>query len=119
MAFVRGRFGELAACFCRLEPAEQYLLGMFSLLPAMLRLPMADLAQALPLREKVREALQGAVSLESSLLRWVEARERGDWMNCDVIVHSYGLNLKEMIECYAKAVIWADAALHFALSNAA
>ena len=119
MAFVRGRFCELAACLCRLEPAEQYLLGMFSLLPAMLRLPMADLAQALPLREKVREALQGAVSLESSLLRWVEARERGDWMNCDVIVHSYGLNLKEMIECYAKAVIWADAALHFALSNAA
>jgi len=119
MAFVRGRFCELASRFCGLEPAEQYLLGMFSLLPAMLRFPMADLAQALPLREKVREALQGAVSLESSLLRWAEARERGDWMNCDAIVHSYGLNLKEMIECYAKAVIWADAALHFALPNAA
>ena len=115
MAFVRGRFCELAACFCGLEPAEQYLLGMFSLLPAMLRFPMADLAQALPLREKVREALQGAVSLESSLLRWVEARERGDWMNCDAIVHSFGSNLKEMIVCYAKAVIWADAALHFAM----
>jgi hypothetical protein len=40
-------------------------------------------------------------------------------MNCDAIVHSFGSNLKEMIGCYATAVIWADEALHFALSNAA
>ena len=113
MTFVRARFCELAAGLCALERPEQYLLGMFSLLPAMLRIPMADLVPALPLREKIREALQGAVSPESSLLRWVEAYEYGDWVNCDMIAHAYGLNQQETTRCYATAVVWADEALHF------
>jgi c-di-GMP-related signal transduction protein len=41
-AFVRGRFCELAAGLCSLDPTEQYLLGLLSLLPAMLRLPMEE-----------------------------------------------------------------------------
>jgi c-di-GMP-related signal transduction protein len=59
MAFVRGRFCELAAGLCALDQTEQYLLGCSVLLPAMLALPMAQLAPALPLREKIREALDG------------------------------------------------------------
>jgi EAL and modified HD-GYP domain-containing signal transduction protein len=114
MAFVRGRFCELAAGLCALGQAEQYLLGMFSLLPAMLCIPMADLALALPLREKIREALLGRVSIESSLLKWVESHELGDWVRCDAIVHSYGLNLESMFSCYAEATIWADAVMKLA-----
>jgi EAL and modified HD-GYP domain-containing signal transduction protein len=114
MAFVRARFCELAAGVCTLGRAEQYLLGMFSLLPAMLRVPMADLAPMLPLREGIRNALMGTVSLDSCLLHWVEFHECGDWVNCDAIVRSYGLKMEEMVRCYAEAVIWADAALHFA-----
>jgi c-di-GMP-related signal transduction protein len=113
MAFVRARFCELAAETCALGQAEQYLLGMFSMLPAMLRIPMADLAPALPLRQKLQEALMGATSLESSLLHWVECHERGDWATCDAIVHSHGLKTEEMAGWYAEAVMWADAALHF------
>ena len=114
MAFVRGRFCELAALLCALDRGEQYLLGMFTLLPAMLRVPMAELAPALPLREKVREALLGAVSPESSLIRWAECYERGDWVICDGISQSYGLNRAEMARCYTEAVVWADAALSLA-----
>jgi len=113
MAFVRGRFCELAAGLCALGQGEQYLLGMLSLLPAMLRIPMADLAPTLPLREEIREALLGRVSIESSLLHWVESHELGDSVRCDAIVHSYGLNLEAMIRRYAEAVIWADAVLKF------
>jgi EAL and modified HD-GYP domain-containing signal transduction protein len=114
MAFVRGRFCELAAGLCALAQAEQYLLGMFSMLPAILRIPMPDLAQALSLREKIREALLGAVSLESSLLRWVEFHERGDWENCDAIIRSHGLNEGELFRCYAEAIVWSEAVLNFA-----
>jgi EAL and modified HD-GYP domain-containing signal transduction protein len=114
MAFVRGRFCELAAGLCAMGSAEQYLLGMFSLLPAMLRTPMPDLAPTLPFRENIREALLGAKSLESSLLRWVEFHERGDWVNCDAIVRSYDVKQEELVRCYAEAVVWAEQALHFA-----
>ena len=114
ISFVRGRFCELAAGLCALSQAEQYLLGMFSMLPAMLRIPMADLVAALSLREKIREALLGAVSFESSLLRWVEFHERGNWENCDVIVRSHGFNQVELIRCYAEALSWVETVLNFA-----
>jgi EAL and modified HD-GYP domain-containing signal transduction protein len=112
MAFIRGRFCELASRLCGLAQGEQYLLGMFSLLPAMLRVPMDSLAPELPLREEIRAALTGTVSRESSLLRWVKSHERGDWEECDAIIHTYGLNLEKITWCYAKAVVWADSALH-------
>jgi EAL and modified HD-GYP domain-containing signal transduction protein len=114
MAFVRACFCELAAGLCALERREQYLVGMFSMLPAMLRMPMGDLVQALALRQQIRDALLGAVSLESSLLRWTECHERGEWVRCDAIAQSYGLNREELMRCYTEAVVWAETALHFA-----
>jgi EAL and modified HD-GYP domain-containing signal transduction protein len=111
MALVRGRFCELAAGACALEQAEQYLLGMFSLLPAMLGVPMEILAPTLTSQVQIQEALLGALTFESSLLRWVEFHEQGNWAKCDAIVQSYSLNQTEMIRCYAEAAIWADASL--------
>jgi EAL and modified HD-GYP domain-containing signal transduction protein len=114
MAFVRARFCELAAALCALDAKEQYLLGLFSLLPAMLRVSMSELAPAMPLREKIREALLGAVICESSLLRWAECCERADWVKCDAIALSYGLNQEEVVQCYEEAEVWAESALHVA-----
>ena len=114
MAFVRGRFCELAARLCALDPTEQYLLGMFSLLPAMLEISMVELAPNLPLREKIREALVGALSRDSSLLMWADRYEHGDWMRCDAIAQSYSLNQETLVRCFEEAVVWAEAALHLA-----
>lgn len=114
MAFVRGQFCELAAPLCALNSAEQYLLGLFSLLPAMLRVPMAELTPSLPLREPIREALHGAETLERSLLAWVVAHEYGDWQACDALVATYGLDEERLSRCYTEAVEWTEAALQFA-----
>ena len=43
-ALVRARFSEFGAKLCELDPDEQYLLGMMSLLPAMMRHPIETLA---------------------------------------------------------------------------
>jgi EAL and modified HD-GYP domain-containing signal transduction protein len=111
MAFVRGRFCELAAGFCGLDPTEQYLLGMLSLLPAMLRLPMEDLAPTLPLREEIRRALQGEPNSERVLLHRLECHERGNWAASDAVVEAIGLNHAEVVGCFGEAVEWAEAAL--------
>ena len=115
MAFVRGRFCELAAGQCALDATEQYLLGMLSLLPAMLRVPMAELTPSLPLREEIQQALEGAANAERSLLAWLEFHERGDWAACDAVVQARGLNEPTLVKCYAQAAVWAEAALHFAV----
>jgi len=111
MAFVRGRFCELAAALCALDPTEQYLLGMLSLLPAMLRLPMEELTPALPLRNEIRSALEGAANPERCLLQWLECHEHADWAGCDAVVLANGLQEAQVVVCYAEAVEWAEAAL--------
>jgi EAL and modified HD-GYP domain-containing signal transduction protein len=111
MSFVRGRFCELAANFCGQSSNEQYLLGMLSLLPAMLRLSMDELAPALPLRDPIREALQGKPVPERALLNWLECHELGDWKQCDCLAQSQGLNQATLVQCYEDALLWAEAAL--------
>jgi len=114
MAFVRGRFCELAAPLCELDPTEQYLLGMLSLLPAMLRLPMEELTPALPLRLEIRRALEGMANPERLLLRWLEFHEYGDWAGCDEAAQANGLNEAQVVNCYTQAVEWAEDALRSA-----
>ncbi len=113
MAFLRARFCELAAAFCALDRTEQYLLGLLSLLPAMLRRSMKDLAPALPLREEIRQALLGEKIPERALLCWLEGHERGDWRACDLVADKRELAGECLQRCYEEAVAWADAALHF------
>lgn len=111
MAFVRGRFCELAAKSCLQNPSEQFLLGMLSLLPAMLRMPMEKLTPSLPLREEIREALEGKTNPERALLQWLESYERGEWATCDAVALAEGLEEKDLVEYYAAATMWAEEAL--------
>lgn len=111
MALLRGRFCELAAKSCGLQSDEQYLLGMLSLVPAMLRLPMEEITPSLPLRAEICEALQGTMNPERRLLAWIESHERGDWEACDQMTHAHGLSQESLVKCYAESVVWAAAAL--------
>jgi EAL and modified HD-GYP domain-containing signal transduction protein len=111
MAFERGRFCELAAPLCGLVPSEQYLIGMISLFPAMLRILMEDLIRLLPLREKAREALMGMETPESVLLHWVVCQEYGDWEGCDAIIHANHLRADQIMRCHNEAIVWAHSAL--------
>jgi len=114
MAFVRGRFCELAARTCGLDGTEQYLLGLLSLLPAMLRAPMKELAPTMPLREEIRRALMGEEIAERSLLAWLERYELGDWAGCGEIASAKEFEEDGLLCSYQEAVAWTEAALYFA-----
>jgi len=114
VAFVRARFCELAAHSCKLVPSEQFLLGLTSMFPAMLRISMEDLASSLPLREEIRMALTGTANRERSLLRWLECHEHGDWSGCDEIFQCNCYDPEKVLKCYVDAVVWAEAALNSA-----
>jgi len=111
MAFVRGRFCEAAAEHFGLDKTEQYLLGMLSMLPAMLQSPMEDLTPMLPLREEIREALNGKQNPERGLLQWLECYERDDWGHCSNITQGSLENQQLLMACYAESIIWAEAAI--------
>ncbi|HZP05774.1 MAG TPA: HDOD domain-containing protein [Terracidiphilus sp.] len=114
MAFIRGRFCELAAGLYPMDATEQYLLGLLSLLPAMLQVPMQQLIPSLPLRDEICVALKGESVPERRLLEWLTALEHGDWTACDSITAQYGLDQAALLRTYEDAVLWAESALHFA-----
>ncbi len=114
MAFVRGRFCELAARSCGFDSTEQYLLGVLSLLPAMLRTPMKELAPLLPLREPIRQALAGGGGAERRLLQWLERYEQADWSSCDWIAAELNLPASKLIDYSQEALAWAESAVYFA-----
>ncbi|HUX27274.1 MAG TPA: HDOD domain-containing protein [Terracidiphilus sp.] len=115
MALVRARFCELASTLCALDFTEQYLLGLFSLLPAMLQVSMTELTPALPLRDSIRDALLGAPGRERCLLQWIESNERGDWRQCDAIALSNGLDQDRLADYAGQAVEWAGTTLRLAI----
>jgi len=111
MALVRGRFCELAAQQCAIDATEQYLLGLLSLWPAMLQVPMEQLLSVLPISGKISEALNGEPNRERCLLTWIEFHERADWVACDAFANCYGLDPQTLARLYAESVVWAEASI--------
>lgn len=108
LTLVRARFCEQAASLNGLQSAEQYMLGMLSLMPVMLRVTMSDLAPELPVRMAIREALLGSENDERALLSWLESYERGNWEECDFKAEAHGLSGQELSDIYTNAVYWAE-----------
>jgi EAL and modified HD-GYP domain-containing signal transduction protein len=111
MAFVRGRFCELVAPLTGRDATEQYLLGIFSLVAAMMRLPMESIVASLALREEIRMALLGAHSDERAILTWLEWYELGKWDLCDEVADAYQLPEVAMTRLYGEATQWAEETL--------
>jgi c-di-GMP-related signal transduction protein len=72
---------------------------------------MDDLAPTLPLRDPIRQALQGHEVPERVLLQWLECHERCDWPTCDAIIHTYGLNQDDLLRFYEEAILWSESAM--------
>ncbi|HEX4285832.1 MAG TPA: HDOD domain-containing protein, partial [Terracidiphilus sp.] len=108
MALVRARFCELAARSMGLASEEQYLLGMASLFPAMLRTPAETIAANLPLRKEIRDSLCGTQNAERRLLTLAEYLEQGDWKQCDQIIRASELSPEPILQSYEKAVRWSE-----------
>lgn len=115
MAYARSRFCELVAPLVGLDPAEQYLLGLLSLLPAMLHITMEQLLKTLPLRPQLCAALLGEPNRERTLLSWLIALESAQWTQADTIARVSGWKTQNWPRLYAEAVAWAEASVDLAM----
>lgn len=111
MAFERGRFCELGADLLGLSSSEQYLIGMASMFPAMLRIKPDDLVGMLPLRDEAREALLGHNTPAGVLLGLMVCQEHRDWATHDALVKSNGLHAADLVWRCAEARDWANATI--------
>ena len=113
MSQMRARFCSEAAPQCGLDREEMYLVGMLSLLPAMLRVPMQTILPNLPLRKPICDALAGFPGRERCLLDWLESLEFNDIAGCEAIADEFGLAKDRLAQLYLNAMhdIPQDAAL--------
>ncbi|MDX8409340.1 MAG: HDOD domain-containing protein [Mariprofundales bacterium] len=107
-SLIRGRFLEqLAEAEGHSELKNDYfVLGMFSLLEAMLDMSMADAIADLSLPELVRQGLMDSNSALGERIQLVSAMEQGDWERIESMIEKSGaINLPSM---YTQAMFWAD-----------
>jgi len=109
MSTVRARCCELLAQTTRGPDyaAEGFLLGMCSLLDAILQRPMEVILGELPLPDEIMAALSGAENQSRSLLDCTVAYERGEFDRCLYLAGRAGLDPKQLPIAHRDALRWA------------
>ncbi len=80
MALVRGKMAELLAQRVRLEnPGEGFTVGFFSVLEALMDVPIAEILEQVPLSAEIKMALSGREGPLGEILNCVLAYENADW----------------------------------------
>jgi EAL and modified HD-GYP domain-containing signal transduction protein len=109
IAILRARSCELVAGKMKGadDASEYFLLGLCSLLEAMLGQPMGTAVAELPLSENIREALLGETNDARHVLDAVIAHERGEWDEAASIANRLAVAPDVLPHAYADALKWA------------
>ena len=108
VAVLRARTCELLAARAGItQDGEYFLLGLCSLLDAMLGRPIANLIDSVPLSAPIKAALAGEAGPARSTLDALRAFEQGDWDNATKACLALGLPLDALTEAYNDALYWA------------
>ena len=109
-SLIRGYFAEgLATQIGRVDQSgEAFLVGIFSLVDALLDRPMQQVLDELPLAEEVAAALQKRPGLLSRILDTVVSYEQAAWTRHDECRRGLEKTAGEMQQLYFGAVEWAE-----------
>lgn len=109
VSVIRARFCENAAKRVAPGITEQvFLMGLFSLLDAILDKPMEDLLPTLPLSEEIKQALLGYDGIYLRILNLIKAYESGSWRAMQKAANVLKLEEADLPMFYAEAINWAD-----------
>jgi EAL and modified HD-GYP domain-containing signal transduction protein len=110
-ALVRARLCELTGSRTnrRKDMGPLFLVGLFSLLDALLRMPMAGILDRMSIDTDVRDALLTRSGPYAAVLQLVEAQERGDWLAVGDAAQAVGVPLGDLPLMYRDALAWAGA----------
>ena len=90
------------------EPSEAFLMGMFSLLDALLDKPLPLLLTNLPLSDELKLALNDGKGELGNLLNAVKAYENADWEQVNRYCNVLNISEELFASQYAESVKWGD-----------
>jgi EAL and modified HD-GYP domain-containing signal transduction protein len=110
---MRGRFCEVIADSAKLSlgDADPFLVGMFSLLDAILQRPLREILAELNIGSHIRKALLGTGGNADPLclvLRIVKSYELGDFDHVEAAARVIGLSAEALSTCYFQSLSWVE-----------
>ncbi len=110
LAAVRAKFCELLgqASPRRTKPNELFMVGLFSLLHAMLDTPIDEILCKIPVSDEIKQALSEQTGSLSEFLQIVLAYERGDSEECFLTLKNLRIPNKELYPTYLSSLKFAD-----------
>ena len=87
----------------RLGPHDFFLMGLFSLLDALVGRPLAELLRDIPLKRDIAAALLGSGPLRT-VPQLMAAFEKGNWPRISQLAKAEELNEADLSELYIKAL---------------
>jgi len=110
LAIIRAKFCELMAAKTMPELADAgFMVGLFSLLDAMLDSPLEKILTDLSLAPEVLSALTGkSPSSLKYILNAVSYYEQGSWYNTKCNAEMVRVNYEELTNYYQSALVWAN-----------
>jgi c-di-GMP-related signal transduction protein len=108
-ALVRGQFGEFLAPHVPHGESDLFLLGLLSLIDAMLEMPMAEVLEKIPLDNPTKAVLLGQPSVLRPVCQLMLAHENGEWQAAAELSASLQVDAEEVAGFYWQAQQWARA----------
>lgn len=106
-ALVRARFCELLSPKIQHGDSDLFLMGLLSLMDAILETPMDRVLESVPLDHESKAVLLGGASRLRPLYQLMLARESGEWENAAELGSQLHLNESEVAESHWQAMQWA------------
>ncbi|MBA3008394.1 MAG: HDOD domain-containing protein [Desulfocapsa sp.] len=103
---IRARFLELLGKELQQDQGLFFMLGLFSLLDAILDAPMESLMRQLPVSEGIMEALVYKTGPLFPYLQLIQLYESGQWSELDQIMTHLDLENTNIMDFYLDAVCW-------------
>ena len=110
LSLVRGKFCDLLGTEKNIgsNPPTAFLVGLFSLLDALLGQDMEPLVAKLPLVDEVKEALCGGQNDLAMYLVLVKAFESGNWLKVIRISKLLEIDQKQLHSLFNEAILWGN-----------
>jgi EAL and modified HD-GYP domain-containing signal transduction protein len=106
-ALVRARFGELLAPQVSHGESDLFLLGLLSLIDAMLEMPMSDVLDRVPVDRETKAVLLGQTSVLRVVYQLMLAHDSGEWEAATSLSSALHLDPEAIAELYWQAQKWA------------
>jgi EAL and modified HD-GYP domain-containing signal transduction protein len=108
---VRGRFCELLAPSAGMpnHASDLFLMGLLSVMDAVLDQPLDSILADLPVRHEIKEALLARMGMYWRVLEIAIAQEQAEWERVSAIASEMRIEEEKVSEAYVSAVTWSPA----------